>query len=224
MEEEAPVTRIRQQGRTFEVTTPKGVFTSEKLVLTPGPFANGVFNLLDFRIEATYWNMASAFYRITKPGTQYPTWFVFQNPVGDNGNEFYGFPEVSWNYPGTIRVASDFVMQQLDSPEQRTLVPNPKELEYTAQWVRDHMTGLEPVPLYTSTCLVALSKVPNKELLIDFAPAHVPNHENIVLYATGWAAKFTPLLGRILSDLALDGHTPFDISHFATGPRYLKAL
>jgi sarcosine oxidase/sarcosine oxidase/L-pipecolate oxidase len=224
MEEEAPVTRITQQGRTFEVTTPKGVFTSEKLVLTPGPFANGVFNLLGFRIEATYWNMASAFYRITEPGTQYPTWFVFQNPVGDNGNEFYGFPEVSWNYPGTIRVASDFVLQALDSPEQRTLIPNPKELAYTAQWVRDHMTGLEPVPLYTSTCLVALSKIPNKELLIDFAPAHVPNHENIVLYATGWAAKFTPLLGRILSDLALDGQTPFDISHFATGARYLKAL
>lgn len=224
MEDEAPVTRITQKGRTFEVATPKGVFTSEKLVLTPGPFANGVFNLLGFRIEATYWNMASAFYRITKPGTQYPTWFVFQNPVGDNGNEFYGFPEVSWNYPGTIRVASDFVMQPLDSPEQRTLVPNPKELEYTAQWVRDHMTGLEPVPLYTSTCLVALSKIPNKELLVDFAPEHVPNHENIVLYATGWAAKFTPLLGRILSDLALDGHTPFDISHFTTGSTYLKAL
>lgn len=224
MEDESPVTRITQKGRTFEVTTPKGVFTSEKLVLTPGPFANGVFNLLDFRIEATYWNMASAFYRITKPGTQYPTWFVFQNPVGDNGNEFYGFPEVSWNYPGTIRVASDFVMQPLDSPEQRTLIPNPKELGYTADWVRDHMTGLEHVPLYTSTCLVALSKIPNKELLIDFAPEHVPNHRNIVLYATGWAAKFTPLLGRILSDLALDGHTPFDISHFATGGTYLKAL
>jgi glycine/D-amino acid oxidase-like deaminating enzyme len=224
MEEEAPVTRITQKGRTFEVATPKGVFTSEKLVLTPGPFANGVFNLLDFRIEATYWNMASAFYRITKPGTQYPTWFVFQNPVGDNGNEFYGFPEVSWNYPGTIRVASDFVMQPLDSPEQRTLIPNPKELAYTAEWVRDHMTGLEPVPLYTSTCMVALSKIPNKELLIDFAPAHVPNHKNIVLYATGWAAKFTPLLGRILSDLALDGCTEFDISHFATGATYLKAL
>jgi len=224
MEDEAPVTRVTQHGRTFEVMTPKGAFTAEKLVLVPGPFANGVFQLLGFRIAATYWNMASAFYRITEPGIQYPTWFVFQNAAGDNGNEFYGFPEVSWDHPGTIRVASDFVIQPLDSPEQRTLVPNPRELEYTAQWVRDHMTGLAPVPLFTSTCLVALSRIPNKELLIDFAPAYVPNHRNIVLYATGWAAKFVPLLGRILSDLALDGHTPFDISHFATGATYLKPL
>ena len=224
MYDEAPVTHIAQSGRTFEVTTPLGTFASEKLVLVPGPYANGVFNLLGFRVEATYWNMASAFYRKTTPDIQYPTWFVFQNPVGDNGNEFYGFPEVEWNYPGYIRVASDFVIQPLDSPEQRTLVPNPKELAYTAQWVGEHMTGLDPTPHFTSTCMVALSKIPNKELLVDFAPDYVPNHENIIIYATGWAAKFVPLLGRILSDLALDGKTPFDISHFALGSTYFKPL
>lgn len=224
MEEEAPVTHIAQRAGTFYVTTPLGTFAAKKLVLTPGPFANSVFNLLGFRIAATYWNMASAFYKKTKPDINYPTWFVFQNPVGDNGNEFYGFPEVSWNYPGYIRVASDFVMQPLDSPEQRTLIPNPKELAYTAQWVKDHMTGLDPMPHYTSTCLVALSKIPNKELLVDFAPSYVPDHENIVIYATGWAGKFVPLLGKILSDLALDGKTPFDISHFRLGQTYFERL
>ena len=224
MKDQAPVTRIVQRQNTFEVTTPLGTFISEKLVLAPGPYANSIFHLLDFHIAATYWNMASAFYKKTKPDIQYPTWFVFQNPVGENGNQFYGFPEVDWNYPGYIRVASDFVMQPLDSPEQRTLVPNPKELAFTAEWVKEHMTGLEPVPEFTSTCLVALSKIPNKELLIEFAPASVPNYKNIVIYATGWAGKFVPILGKILSDLALDGRTPFDISHFATGHLYFKSL
>lgn len=224
MEDESPVTRIEQKGRTFEVTTPKGTSVSEKLVLAPGPFADGVFSLLGFTIAATYWNMASAFYKKAQADIQYPTWFVFQNPVGDNGNEFYGFPEVSWNYPGYIRVASDFVIHPLDNPGQRTLVPNPQELAYTAAWVKDHMTGLDPTPHYTSTCLVALSKIPNKELLVDFAPSYVPNHENITIYATGWAGKFVPLLGRILADLSLDGHTPFDISHFALGSTYFKRL
>jgi glycine/D-amino acid oxidase-like deaminating enzyme len=222
--ENAPATSITHTCGKFEVSTPQGKFVAKKLVLTPGPFANSVFNLLDFHIEATYWNMASAFYKKVNPDIQYPTWFVFQNPVGDNGNEFYGFPEVTWNYPGHVRVASDFVMQPLTSPSQRTLIPNPKELAYTAQWVQDHMTGLEPVPQFASTCLVALSKIPNKELLIDFAPPSVPDHKNVVIYATGWAGKFVPLLGRILSDLALDGHTPFDISHFATGSTYFKAI
>lgn len=221
--DEAPVAEIAQHGRTFEVTTPQGTFVSEKLVLVPGPYVDSVVNLLGFTIQATYWNMASAFYRKTAD-VQYPTWFVFQNPDGENGNEFYGFPEVSWNYPGYIRVASDFVIQPLTSPSQRTLTPNPQELAYTAQWVSEHMTGLDPTPHFKSVCMVALSVIPNKELLIDFAPPYVPNHDNIVIYATGWAGKFVPLLGRILSDLALDGHTPFDISHFKLGSTYFKKL
>jgi len=224
LKEEAPVIRIEQLHNKFEVTTPQGTFVSEKIVIVPGPYANSVFHLLNFHIEATYWNMASAFYKKTNPNIQYPTWFVFQNPKGENGNQFYGFPEVVWNYPGYIRVASDFVISPLTSPSQRTLVPNPQELAYTAAWVENHMSGLDPVPHYTSTCLVALSKIPNKELLIDFAPSYIPNNKNIVIYATGWAGKFVPLLGKILSDLTLDGKTPFDISHFALGDTYFKPL
>jgi len=224
MKDEAPVTRIGQKQNKFEVTTPLGTFVSEKLIIVPGPYVNSVINLLDFQITATYWNMASAFYKCNGPDIKYPTWFVFQNPDGDNGNEFYGFPEVSWNYPGYVRVASDFVVQPLTSPAQRSLVPNPQELAYTAAWVKDHMTGLDPIPQFTSTCLVALSKIPNKELLIDFAPPSVPNCKDVVIYATGWAGKFVPLLGKILTGLALDGHTPFDISHFTTGSTYFTAL
>lgn len=224
MKDEAPVTHIAQKQNKFEVTTPLGVFVAEKLALAPGPYANSVFNLLGFHIEATYWNMASAFYKKTDPNIQYPTWFVFQNAVGKNGNQFYGFPEVSWNYPGYVRVASDFVIQPLNSPQQRTPIPNPQELAYTAEWVENHMSGLDPVPHFTSTCLVALSKIPNKELLIDFAPPSAPNHQNIVIYATGWAGKFVPLMGKILSDLSLDGRTPFDISHFRTGGVYFRNL
>jgi glycine/D-amino acid oxidase-like deaminating enzyme len=222
MRHEAPATHIVRKGNLFHVTTPLGTFSAKKLVIVPGPYANNVFNLLGFGIAATYWNMASAFYKKTRPDIQYPTWFVFQNPVGDNGNQFYGFPEVSWNYPGYIRVASDFVLQPLTAPEQRSLIPNPKELGYTARWVKQHMTGLESEPSFTSTCLIALSKLPNKELLLDFAPPSVAGYKDVVICATGWTGKFVPLMGKILSDLALDGKTAFDIAPFATGCTYFS--
>lgn len=224
MRDQAPVTHIEWKHGAFEVTTPLGVFHAKKLAIAPGPYVNGVINLLGFRVEATYWNMTSAFYKKTRPDIQYPTWFVFQSPVGKNGNQFYGFPEVSWNYPGYVRVASDFVMHPLGSPELRTLVPDPEELGFTAAWVRDHMIGLDPTPHFRSTCLVSLSKIANKELLLDFAPPYVPHHEDIALYATGWAGKFVPLVGKILSDLALDGRTPFDISPFELSQDYVKPL
>lgn len=224
MKEECPVIGIKQHKDTFEITTPEGTFTSEKLVIVPGPYIDNIINQLNFTIRTTYWNMTSAYFKKLDPKVQYPTWFVFQNAVGNNGNQFYGFPSVDWNHPEYIRVAPDFVIKPLTNPNQRTLVPNPQELAYTAQWVKDHMTGLDPTPQFTSTCLIALSDVPTKELIIDFAPDYIPNHQNIVLYATGWAAKFVPFLGKILTDLALDGKTPYDIKHFQLGHKYFKSL
>jgi glycine/D-amino acid oxidase-like deaminating enzyme len=206
------------------VVSSKGRFTCDKLAIIPGPYVDDVINLLDFTIEATYWNMSSAYFKKTDRNIQYPTWFVFQDPEGENGNQFYGFPNVAWDHDGFIRVAPDFVIDPLNDPGERTLTPNPQELAYTSEWVKNHMTGLDPEPHFTSTCLIALSKIENKELLIDFAPPYVPNHKNIVVYATGWAAKFTPYLGKIMADLALDGHTDFDISPFRLGNKYFKAL
>ncbi|MEI7487477.1 MAG: FAD-dependent oxidoreductase [Chryseobacterium sp.] len=224
LREDSPVLEIKQNGELFEITTPNGIYIAKKLAIIPGPYINSVINLLDFKIEATYWNMSSAYFKKTDPSIQYPTWFVFQNPVGKNGNEFYGFPSVEWDHPEYIRVAPDFVINPLEEPSDRTLIPNPQELAYTSEWIKEHMTGLSTEPEYTSTCLIALSKIPNKELLIDFAPKYVPNHKNIVVYATGWAAKFTPFLGKIMSDLALDGHTDFDISDFQLGRKFFKAI
>lgn len=222
--ENSRVRRIGQNGKLFEVRTRHGTYISEKLVLTPGPYIDEVVRLLNFGTEVIYWNMSSCYFRKSDPGVQYPTWFVFQNPVGDSGNEFYGFPEADWDRPGYIRTAPDFVMKPLTDPRQRTSVPNAAEIAFTAAWVKDHMKGLDPTPCFESTCFVALSKNANKELIIDFAPRFVPNHENIVIYATGWAGKFVPLIGKILSDLTLTGRTEYDISRFKLGDLFFKPL
>ena len=224
LEDNSHVLKINQVGKRFEVTTPNGLYITEKLAIVPGPYINSIINLLDFEIEATYWNMSSAYFKKTDPTIQYPTWFVFQDAIEKNGNQFYGFPSVDWDHPDYIRVAPDFVINPIEEPQDRTLIPNEQELAYTAQWVQNHMTGLSTEPEYTSTCLIALSKIPNKELLIDFAPSYVPNHKNIVVYATGWAAKFTPFLGKVMSDLVLDGHTDFDIKPFQLGRKFFKSI
>lgn len=224
LEENSPVLQINSKGELFEITTPHGIYIAKKLAIIPGPYINSVINLLDFKIEATYWNMSSAYFKKTDPEIQYPTWFVFQNPIEKNGNQFYGFPSVDWDHPEYIRVAPDFVITPLEEPNDRTLIPNPQELAYTSEWVQTHMTGLSTEPEYTSTCLIALSTIPDKELLIDFAPSYVPNYKNIVVYATGWAAKFTPFLGKIMSDLALDGKTDFNIKPFRLGRKYFQAI
>lgn len=220
----SPVIKIKRESGLFYVSTPEATFTAPKIVIAPGPYINEVLKLLDFHVAVTYWEMSSAYFKKARPDIQYPTWFVFQKPVDENGNQFYGFPGVDWDYPGYIRVAPDFVINPLDNPDQRTGQPNAQVLDYTSQWVKDHMTGLDVVPEKTTTCLIALSKLKNKELLLDFAPPYIPGHNDIVIYGTGWAAKFIPLLGRILADLALDGKTPYDIAPFQLGDKYFTSL
>jgi len=224
LQEETPVIDIIDANGTFEVLTPKGVFLGKKLVIAPGPYVNSVINMLGFNVAATYWNMSSAYFKIVDPNLKLPTWFVFQNRSGDNGNQFYGFPAVDWDYPGYIRVAPDFVMTPLSDPGQRSSVPNSHELGFTSGWVRDHMRGIDPTPAFTSTCLVGLSTIPDKQMLLDFAPTYIKRRDDIIVFATGWAAKFTPLIGRILADLALDGRTDFNIIPFQVGNIYFSAL
>lgn len=224
LKEDSEVKHILQKGKLFEVTTKHGTYVSEKLVLTPGPYIDEVARLLGFGTEVIYWNMSSAYFKKTDPKVKFPTWFVFQNPEGESDNEFYGFPEVEWDHPGYIRVAPDFVLKPLTDPKQRKSVPNKKELAYTSEWVKNHMKGLDPKPHFESTCFVALSKNVNKELIIDFAPDCVPNNKNIVIYGTGWAGKFVPLMGKILSDLTLKGKTKYDISKFRLGDKFFKQI
>jgi len=204
LKEDSPVTGIRQIGKLFEVSTPQNVYVSEKLVLTPGPYVDQVTRFLGFSTEVIYWNMTSMYFKKIDPKINYPTWFVFQNPVGPSGNEF--------------------VMNPLTDPSQRTSIPNQDEVKYTCAWVKNHMSGLDPKPHFESTCFVALSQDQNKELIIDFAPDSVPNHRNVVIYATGWAGKFVPFLGKILSDLALDGKTKYDITNFRLGDKIFSSI
>ena len=58
-----------------------------------------------------------------------------------------------------------------------------------------------------AVCLYTMS--PDEHFIVDRHPAHA----NVVFAAglSGHGFKFTPVLGRALADLALDGSTPLPI-------------
>lgn len=189
------------EGEDITVTTDKDQYKGTKLAITTGPYINSTMALLGLSVPIDIWQMSSAYFKKTDSELQLPTWFAFQKP--QDTALFYGFPEVDWSFPGYLRVATDFPDNGiiLDSPDQRALAPSPKSLELDSKWVRDHMTGLDPTPRFTTTCLIALSKDPNKELLLDYVPESIPNHQNIVVMTAGWAAKFVPIVGDMICDM-----------------------
>ncbi|MGB5976258.1 MAG: FAD-dependent oxidoreductase, partial [Cyclobacteriaceae bacterium] len=185
-------------------------YKAGKLVISPGAYVNELLKSFNLSIDVDIWEMSSAYYKKTED-ISLPTWFVFQEP--QDTSLFYGFPEEPWAHPGYIRVAPDIADRIIKDPSERSPDPSKKSLGYNEAWVKNHMTGLDPCSEFTATCLITLSD-DNKEMMIDFLPDSIPNNKNIVVYTGGWAAKFIPLLGKILSDLVLEGKTSYDISNF----------
>lgn len=212
LSDNSPVTNIESlENGEIIVTTNGERIRTKKLVLSPGAYINDILKHFDLSVDIDIWEMSSAYYKKTAD-IKLPTWFVFQEP--QNTSLFYGFPEVDWAHPGYIRVAPDIPDRIIKDPSQRNPYPSETSLKLNEAWVRDHMRGLEPKSEFTATCLITLSTDANKLLLLDMLPNSVNNNENIIVYTGGWAAKFVPLLGKILSDLALTGATTYDISQF----------
>lgn len=178
------------------VTTDQEQYQCAKLAITTGPYVNRTVGLLGLKVPIDIWQMSSAYFKKTSTDVHLPTWFVFQEPT--DSALFYGFPEVDWSFPGYLRVATDFPDHGIiQDPSERALAPSPQSLSLDSSWVSEHMSGLDPTPRFTTTCLIALSQDESKELLLDY----VPDNKNIVTYTAGWAAKFIPILGDMICQM-----------------------
>ena len=110
----------------------------------------------------------------------------------------------------------------ISDPHQSTYTPSPKSLGLDAQWVADHMVGLDPTPRFTSTCLIALAQNSDRELLLDYTPAWGASHSNIVTYTAGWAGKYIPIMGDMIVRMLCEetesltyGDFTIDLKNFA---------
>jgi sarcosine oxidase len=85
------------------------------------------------------------------------------------------------------------------------------------RWARQYLPkALGPVHL-RKTCLYTLT--PDRDFVLDLVPGHP---EIAVAIGAGHAFKFASVIGRILSELVIDGSTPSDIRPFAIDRPILK--
>jgi len=79
-------------------------------------------------------------------------------------------------------------------------------------FVKDRCVGTDIQPNYAGTCL--MSNVVDNNFVLDFLPETVPGYKNVAIYTAGWGFKFTPMIGKVLKELVVDGKTNVDISNF----------
>ena len=87
---------------------------------------------------------------------------------------------------------------------------NNGEIEEVKAALASHVPGLGDKHVKSETCLY--TQTPDGHFVVGM----LPGQKNIVVAGgfSGHGFKFTPVIGEILKDLALEGKTRFDISGF----------
>jgi sarcosine oxidase/L-pipecolate oxidase len=231
LQSHARVTELRIEPDLVTVVADVGEsesFTASRCIGACGAFANVVRRTGGVVLNLSIWEMVGQYYA-TDPGpngSYFPSmWFQFLDPTGGDpakSNLFYGFPSVPWGPPNLVRIAVDNAVNVISDPDERQIAPAANDLAITADFVGRHCAGLDERPSFCGTCLQ--TNVPDNMYVLDVLPESAgPGHENVSVFTAGWGFKLVPLIGRVLSQLALTGESTFDISQFKiTRPGVLR--
>ncbi|MDQ0642733.1 N-methyl-L-tryptophan oxidase [Microbacterium murale] len=185
------------------VRTANGDFRAGKVVVAADAWTNALLEPLGAAIPLDVMQEQVTYFQSSRPeehgGDRFPVW------IWEDEECYYGFP--TYGEP-TIKAARDVSFNRM-TPQERTYVPSP---ELTAQ-LADFVHGLIPDAggeMRTVTCQYALT--PDRRFILSPLQDHP---DVIVALAAGHGFKFTPAIGRILAELALDGESTDDISMFA---------
>ena len=201
--ERTAVGSVRSIDGEVEVTAGGQRYRCESLVIAAGPWSSPVLGQLGTDIPLEVTREQVTYFRTPHPEAfapdRFPIWIWMDDP------SFYGFPIFGEAATKAARDAGGPAV----TADTRSFDPDPAQERAVEQFLGRYLPdALGPV-LYTKTCLYTLT--PDRDFVID----RLPTHPNIwTASGAGHAFKFASVIGRILSELAMDGSTPSDISPF----------
>jgi monomeric sarcosine oxidase len=182
-------------GNKVGVETTRGVFSAERLIIAAGSWAAsmlaGIGANLTVRRKSLFWyETDDAAYDVS---TGFPV-FLYELPEG----VYYGFPKID---PRGVKAAEHSGGREIDDPLTVDRGLDTAESGRVANFLSAHLPGVSPHVTDHTVCLYTMS--PDEHFIVDWHP----EHPNVVFAAglSGHGFKFTPVLGRALAELALDG-------------------
>ena len=209
--ENTPISRISCESDRCVVYTDGKTYTCRKLVVAGGPWSNSILAHFGIQLPLTVTQEQVTYFEPTDPDPyqpqRFPIWIWMDDPC------FYGFPIYGEH---GVKVGQDVGGKEV-TPETRSYDPDPDALNRVHQFMNKYMPGALGPIIYTKTCLYTLT--PDRDFVID----RIPENPNcIIAIGAGHAFKFASLIGKILSELAMDGQTSSDISRFSLTRPILK--
>lgn len=206
--------------------------TAQYLILAPGIWLDDVLSNFGLKADSSWsiWTMTLGYYN-TAPTfrSTLPVWYEFGNP---NNGLYYGFQptqqgpsNVMSNYPYAVKISADFTNNITNNVSVAiNNDPDPRILADISERISTlfvNGTFSSPAVLSGSTAACNYSMNGDGDMVIGKIPKNPGSTEywanaSIFCMASGRGFKFTPLWGRVLVDLAIDGETSYqsDIDPF----------
>lgn len=214
-----PVANIRPFAGGVDIKTKDGQsFSCQKLIITAGAWTDRVLAGVGLNLSITVTQEQVTYY--ATPNLKEFAVGNFPIFIWHGQDVFYGFPI----YGEVATKAAIDASGPAVTVDTRTYQADQEREHRLEDWLQKYIPGFLGPKLYTKTCLYAMPK--DRNFVIDSLPEHP---QILICVGAGHAYKFASLLGKILSELALDGQTQYPIAPFTlnrpaiTDPNY-KAI
>ncbi|MDQ8706110.1 FAD-dependent oxidoreductase [Streptomyces sp. LHD-70] len=187
-----PVTALEVDADRARAHTPSGTFTAPVAVVTVGPWTS---RLLDHVVKLPELTVTQEQVFHLPPRAPSDIWpaFSFQ---GEDGGIVYGMPTADEG----VKVAEHLGGREV-TPDGRDGVVDADARRRVLGFAAEHLPGVEPTVSSETTCLY--TNTADEDFLLDRIGPLV-----IGTACSGHGFKFTPLLGRMLADLAVGESGP----------------
>ncbi|MCH8907846.1 MAG: N-methyl-L-tryptophan oxidase [Candidatus Heimdallarchaeota archaeon] len=210
LKDQTEVVDIEDRGNYVAIRTTNGEFQTKKTIVTAGPWINNLLEPYNFALKSKVWQLTYAFFKIQDQEqlfhhSKFPIFIYMDGPI------FYGVGV--HEKPGYLKIGPHFTSDMFDKMGEKHQ-PSRELISKVSDFVKARFKWVDPTPVDIDTCLYNMTS--DENFIIDFFDPFGQGSKNIVIGAgfSGHGFKFTPLIGRILSDLAIDEYTNYDISKF----------
>jgi sarcosine oxidase len=201
--ENTPVRAVHPSGGGVEVITDGYTYHADRVVVAADMWTNEVLRETGVRIPLTITQEQVTYYATPNVWEFSPERFpVFMWHGAEN---FYGFPV----YGEVATKLGQHMGGHEVTDGTRTFDPDPTRIQRYRDFLERYIPGFLGPELYTRTCPYTIP--PDQNFVIDTLPEHP---QISVVIGAGHAFKFASLIGRILSELALDGSSAYPIEPF----------
>lgn len=195
---------IVPDGDGVEIVTDDETYYADRVVVASDAWTNEVLKETGYRLPLTVTQEQVTYYATPNLKEFSPQRFpVF---MWHGVHNYYGFPV----YGEVATKLGEHMGGHEVTAESRTFEPDPERQRRYREFLGEYLPGFQGPELYTKTCLYTVP--PDQNFIIDTLPEYP---QISVAVGAGHAYKFAALIGKILSELALDGESCYPVGAFA---------